>query len=302
MLEIVKNRILAPYTTLKIGGPAQFFCEPCGIGELQEALRFASGNDLRAVWFGGGSNLLIHDRGVDGVVIRLSRRFSQIIVEKDEVVAEAGCWLPSLMKFGCEKGVLDLSCCAGIPGTVGGAVFMNAGTKMGTISEKIRWVELMNAATGEQERRAHTEMDFGYRKSVLLEGNLIATRVGFRRDEGDGKAWWKEVREQIQWRKKSQPKGVRSAGCFFENPANRSAGELIDRAGLKGTRVGDAVVSAVHANFLVNEGHATCEDLLNLASKVRKSVFDSFDIKLRLEVKLLGFSEAELYAFDGDSG
>ena len=297
-LEIVRNRPLAPLTTLKIGGPAEFFCNPASIEELKEALSFASANNLSPVWFGGGSNLLIHDRGVGGLVIRLSRRFSQITVERDEIVVEAGCWLPSLMKFGCDKSVLDLSFCAGIPGTVGGAVYMNAGTKEGNVSDKVKWVSLMNPETLEELRCSSKEMGFGYRSSMLQEGKQIVTRVAFRRENGDGKAWWEKVKQNVRWRKDRQPKGVRTAGCFFENPPGLSAGELIDRAGLKGMHVGDAVVSPVHANFLVNRGHATSEDLFNLIHDVRKGVFEHCGLELSLEVRLLGFSDGELDVLD----
>jgi UDP-N-acetylmuramate dehydrogenase len=202
------------------------------------------------------------------------------------------------MKFGCDKSVLDLSFCAGIPGTVGGAVYINAGTKEGNVSDKVKWVDLMNPETEEEIRCSSEEMKFGYRSSMLQESKQILTRVAFRRQNGDGKAWWDKVKQNAYWRKERQPKGVRSAGCFFENPPGQSAGELIDRAGLKGMHVGDAVVSPAHGNFLVNRGHATSEDLFSLIQQVRQRVFEHSGLKLSLEVRLVGFSNDELGILD----
>jgi UDP-N-acetylmuramate dehydrogenase len=227
------------------------------------------------------------------LVLRLSNRFSNLVVENDLVVAEAGLSLSNLVKRSCERGLLDLSFCAGIPGTCGGAVYMNAGTKCGEISQKTAWVELLDPATGRLELRSSQEMGFAYRTSILQQTPLIVTRIGFQREEGDNKVWWEKVRAQIAHRRKQQPQGVRTSGSFFRNPPGRVAGLLIEQVGLKGTRIGDAMVSPVHANFFVNVGRATSDDFVRLIRLVRKRVFEEFGIRLTLEVCLLGFSEDE---------
>jgi len=291
--RLVRNQPLSGFTSLGIGGWAKHFCEPATTGELVEAVSHARVNDLPLVWFGGGSNILIHDNGISGLVLRLRRRFSNLVVEKDLVVAEAGLSLSRLANLTCKDGLLDLSFCAGIPGTCGGAVYMNAGTKNGEISEKVAWVELIDPATGRLEIRTSEEMGFAYRASILQQEPHIVSRVALCREEGDGKLWCEKMRAQMAERNKVQPRVAQTAGSFFRNPPGEIAGILIERAGLKGTRIGDALVSPVHGNFLVNVGHASSDHFVRLIKLIRKRVFEQSGVLLDLEVCLLGFSEDE---------
>ncbi|OEU48227.1 MAG: UDP-N-acetylenolpyruvoylglucosamine reductase [Desulfobacterales bacterium C00003060] len=292
-VKLTKNKPLAQYTTIGVGGAAEYFCQPCNLRELLEALSYAKAHDLPVVWLGGGSNILIHDRGISGLVLRLANRASNLVVKGDLVIAEAGSLLFELVKHACKGGFLDLSFCAGIPGTCGGAVYMNAGTSNGEISQKIAWVELLDPATGSLKVRSSQEMGFGYRTSILQQEPGIVTRVAFYCEEGDGKLWWEKARAQIARRKKLQPQRVRTAGSFFRNPPEQVAGVLIERAGLKGARIGDALVSTIHGNFLVNAGQASSDHFIQLIRLVRRSVFEKFGVRLELEVSLLGFSEKE---------
>ena len=290
---LVQNQPLSKFTTLGIGGCAGYFCEPGTIEQLLEVVSYARLNDLPLVWLGGGSNILIHDNGVSGLVVRIAKRFSNLVVEKDLVVAEAGLSLAQLVNRACKDGLLDLSFCAGIPGTCGGAVYMNAGTKNGEISQKVAWVELIDPVTGRLELRSELEMGFAYRTSILQQERNIVSRVAFYREEGDGKLWCEKARAQIAQRKKVQPRVVHTAGSFFRNPPGQIAGVLIERAGLKGTRIGDALVSPVHGNFLVNTGQASSDHFMQLIRLVRKQVFEEFGVRLELEVCLLGFSDED---------
>jgi UDP-N-acetylmuramate dehydrogenase len=290
---LIQNQTLSKFTSLRVGGAAEYFCEPCNVDQLLGAVSCAKLNKWPLVWLGGGTNVLIHDQGVPGLVLRLRGRFSNLVVKENFVIAEAGLSLPGLVKHTCQNGLLDLSFCAGIPGTCGGAVYMNAGTKNGEISQKVAWVELLNPATGDIESRSSQEMGFAYRSSILQKEHLIVMRVGFRREDNDSKIWWEKARAQIAGRRKRYPQGVRTAGSFFKNPPGAIAGILIERAGLKGTRVGDAMASTVHGNFLVNVGQATSNDFARLIKVVRQRVLEEFGIRLVLEVRLLGFSEDE---------
>jgi UDP-N-acetylmuramate dehydrogenase len=288
---VVHTQPLSQFTSLGVGGDAEHFCEPYNTEQLSQAIAYAKLNEWPLVWLGGGSNVLVHDRGIPGLVLRLANKFANIIVEDKLVIAEAGVSLPRLVKLICKSALLDISYCAGIPGTCGGAVYMNAGTKNGEISQKIAWVELLNPETGELEIRKPQQMEFAYRTSILYREPLIVTRVAFSREDGDGNLWWEKARSQVARRKQLQPQGVRNAGSFFRNPPGQVAGVLIERAGLKETQIGDAMVSLAHSNFLVNVSQATSDDFVRLIRLVRKRVFEEFGVRLALEVCLLGFSE-----------
>lgn len=290
---VQSQQLLSRYTTLGVGGPAKQFLEVTGCKELMDTVLPSRLNGQPVVWIGHGSNILVHDRGFSGLVVRLGHEFAKFEVAPTYLAVEAGASLARVVRFCCEQSLLDLSCCAGIPGSCGGAVYMNAGTKSGEISEKIAWIELLNPNMGNLECRSPQEMGFAYRTSILQQEPRIVTRVGFYREEGDGKLWWEKARAQIARRKKLQPQGVHNAGSFFRNPPGQIAGVLIEQANLKGTRVGDAMVSPVHGNFLVNVGHATSDDFVQLIRSVRKRVFEKFGVRLALEICLLGFSQDE---------
>lgn len=290
---IEKNVPLAGHTTLGVGGNAEYFCEPEGEGSLKEALGFALDKGLRIYCLGGGSNVLVSDGGIKGLVIKLGKGFEKISEENGLVAFGSGVPFPKLVEYMCKKGYADLSCCAGIPGTAGGAVYMNAGIKEGSVSLFVDSVEICDPFSGELKPVPSKKMGFAYRRSILQDKNDIVTRVFLKKGIGDGTSWWREACEVIKKRATQQPYGEKSAGCFFKNPPGESAGALIDKAGLKGMSVGGAAVSAKHANFLINTGNASAKDIFELAETVRKRVGDRFGVDLEFEVRLLGFDNGE---------
>ena len=289
-----KDVPLSQYTTLGVGGAATRYWEVADGHCLAEIVRRTRSDGSPVKCIGRGSNVLVHDRGVRGLLVRMADRFAAISVEPPYLIAQAGAALPSLLQHCCDHGLLDLSCCAGIPGSCGGAVCGNAGQGGRSIADKIAWVELWASETGAFHRRPAGEMGFQHRRSILQQDGLLVTRVAFRLERGDGKLWAKKAAESLARREGTHPRSVRSAGSFFRNPPGEAAGALIDRAGLKGARVGEAMVSPVHANFLVNRGRARSDDFFDLIRLVRRGVFENVGIWLELEVQLLGFTEDEV--------
>lgn len=275
------------HTTWRIGGPADFFVEPEGEKELSEVLDFAHHYRLPVTVIGNGSNLLVRDRGIRGVVIKIGKGFAKIKTEGNKITSGAGVNLSYLMKTALEAGIGGLEFIAGIPGSVGGAVVMNAGIKGITMSDVVENVLVMNN-TGQVIQYRAEELEFGYRTSKLKDAPLIVLEAGCRGSFCDSQIILFRVRENLNRRKQTQPYAQPSAGSVFKNPPGESAGYLIDQIGGKGMRVGEAAVSDVHANFIVNLGTATARDVLELISRIQELVSRQYGIKLALEVQVLG--------------
>ena len=281
--EIVRTDVtLAPYTWLKVGGPAQFLVEPRSEDELVEFVKFAGANDLAVRVLGGGSNLLVNDDGVPGAVVRLSHdSFQQVEVDGTTVRAGAGALLSHVVSQSVAAGLAGMESLVGIPGTVGGAIRGNAGSRAGEIGEVVVSVDVLTAA-GERFTRTEDELSFEYRSSSVNE--LVVLGASFRlREEPAGDI---AARMKQQWitRKAEQPYGYQSAGCVFKNPRGLSAGKLLDEAGLKGTRVGGAEVSDRHANFIVTEDGAKASDVRQLIELMAARVKDAHGVELETEV------------------
>jgi UDP-N-acetylmuramate dehydrogenase len=277
---------LASRSTWGIGGTAQWYAEPECLSDLGRVLSEAERQRMRVRVLGGGSNLLIRDDELPGLVLRLpSMQFGSIECDERYGLVRCGAAAPlsSLLRTAEENGFAGLEALAGIPGTVGGAVVMNAGTGAQTIGPLVRDIGVIDFA-GRYNRLTRTNLFFGYRMSNL--DNLVVTDVTLRMGRDDPEAIRRRSRDALAYKKKTQPLGERSAGCVFRNPPRRSAGELIDKAGCKGLRQGDAEVSTVHANFIINRGGATWRDTLRLIEVVRLAVQERFGIPLELEVKL----------------
>jgi UDP-N-acetylmuramate dehydrogenase len=267
----VKNEIpLAPLTTMKVGGPAEYLVEPRDEDELARVLRVARECEVPVRVLGSGANLLIRDEGVRGAVIRLSR-----LAQRDGLHIQAGYNLTRLVKETVSEGLAGLEVVAGVPATLGGAVRMNAGGRHGETSDCIRYVDIVTPE-GERRRLMKKDAGFRYRGNGLGEAIVVAAGFELRPDP--------EVRERydaiLADKKKSQPLGTHNAGCMFKNPPGGSAGRIIDQCGLKGERVGGAHVSRKHANFIVNDGSATASDVLALVERIRSRV----PVPLELEV------------------
>ena len=287
---------LADLTTFGLGGPAEVLAEPESLEELTRLMRFIRAQDIHWFILGGGSNLLIRDGGVPGVVIRLGQGFARINtdVREDHVVLDVGAAAPTaqLVSLCRREGYAGLECLAGIPGWVGGALAMNAGTNEGRIMDRVARITLLNR-DAEVESIPRDNLKADYRTLELTEGSIILG-VELRLSMGTPEAVESKVRESLTRRSASQPKGVKSAGCIFKNPSGDFAGRLIDEAGLKGKSVGRAWVSEDHANFIVHRGKATADQVLRLIDRVRQTVSDKYHVELEAEIRIVGVDREEV--------
>lgn len=291
--EIQEEVPLGPLTTIGVGGKAEFYFEPYRIEDLVfvKQLECKSGLPLHII--GGGSNLIIDDKGLKGIVvstvllkgIEISRQGVQI-----QIIADTGVQLKRLVGLSLEEGFTGIEFAVGIPGTLGGAVFGNAGVRDNAISDLVSWVETINHE-GVVTRRNRDQIDWRYRYSALSQERCCISRCCLNLTASSRQDVWDLSRKF--WKKRvHQPYGFKSAGCMFKNPDGDSAGRLLEVARCKGLRKGDAQVSHFHANFIVNLGNATFLDILGLIQECRRRVKDSFGIDLSLEVDIL--SDAEL--------
>jgi len=292
--EQLANEPMSKHTSYGIGGPADLLAYPVDQQDLLVLLRAAKAKQLPVVVLGGGTNLLVRDGGLRGVVISL-KRMQKIAVEREYrsiggsfvvVSAEAGTLFSKLLSFTAEEGLTGLEFAAGIPGTVGGAICMNAGTAGGETGDVIESVTLLSP-DGTLVSRNREEMGFGYRTASIPEGHLVLeARLALRRDDKEKvKA---HIKELLDTRKQRQPWGSPNAGSVFKNPMEESAGKLIEAAGLKGKKVGGAQVSDKHANFIVNLGKATAADVIKLMEIVKQTVLDVHGVRLEPEIKIIG--------------
>jgi UDP-N-acetylmuramate dehydrogenase len=288
---------LAPLTTFKVGGPADWFLEVRKGSELRRAVVLAREAGMAVTILGGGSNVLVADQGVRGLVLRVHG--GEVVRPSDtKIRADAGVTINGLVRWTLTRGLGGIEAWAGTPGTVGGAVFGNAHFKGRLISELLECVTLVTTAGAIADVPAD-EMEFGYDYSRLHRTREVVVSADFRVAAGDQIALRRVARESLAFRKRTQPLESASAGCIFQNPAPArdrvpegiplSAGALVDRAGLKGWREGHARVSTTHGNFIVNEGGATAGEIRSLIERCKREVRDRFGVELREEIVLLGF-------------
>ncbi|MEJ2034449.1 MAG: UDP-N-acetylmuramate dehydrogenase [Deltaproteobacteria bacterium] len=285
---------LARYTTPRVGGPAAALIEPSTLSELTSLLKGLRSKGLPWRVIGRGSNVLVADEGLPEVVIVLGPSLAAIghVEQEGEerlVQAEAGCSLPRLVSWCTAAGLSGLEFAVGIPGSVGGAIVMNAGAWGREICEALHALVVVDEA-GEARTLPATAETFEYRRWEHEEGVIVAAGI-FKLQTGSPEAIEKRCRAHLQARRERQPLGLPSAGSFFKNPPEMAAGRLIEEAGLKGLQVGGAMVSERHANFLVNVGGATARDFYQLMCIVQERVEDRTGIRLEPEVHLLGFQE-----------
>jgi len=275
---------LARHTSLRIGGPADYFVIPASVDDILETLDFVRDRGLPWIVLGNGTNVLFPDEGYRGVIIKLGPSLGRIEISGDRVRAQAGASLAALISQVRAQGGRDFDFLVGIPGSVGGALVMNAGIPEGTISDVVTQVGALTF-DGKFITLKAEECRFGYRASRFQEERLIVIEGEFAL--GRGKAW--DGEELLRRRKERQPLGVPSPGCVFRNPVgvNATAGQLLDWAGLKGLRVGGARISPKHANFIVNEGGATSRDVLQLIDIARSVVLKYWGVELKLELAVV---------------
>jgi UDP-N-acetylmuramate dehydrogenase len=292
--QLMANVPLAPYTTFKVGGPAEWLLETRSAHDVIDALRIARRCGVSLTVLGGGSNVLIGDRGVPGLVIR--PRGGQIEqVDGERVRADAPTTINGLVRWTIHRGIAGLEAWAGTPGTVGGAIYGNAhfgGRLIGDLVDSARLTD----RDGSMRDLSRGEMEFGYDRSRLQRSGEVLLSAVFRVSTGEPTALRDIARQSLAYRKRTQPLETPSAGCIFQNPDRSempadipaSAGALVDRAGLKGEARGGARVSEAHGNFIVNEGKATAADIRSLIDVCRSRVRERFGVTLREEIVYLG--------------
>jgi UDP-N-acetylmuramate dehydrogenase len=296
--RVRQNAPLAPLTTFKVGGPADWLVEARTADEVRRVLAIARAFGQPVTPLGGGSNVLIADAGLRGVVIRIHGGGVEQI-EVGRIQADAGMTINGLVRWTVGHGVSGLEAWAGTPGTVGGAIYGNAHFRGRLISELIERVALATSS-GDVADVPAAEMEFGYDYSRLHRTREIVIAAVFRVGTGDPQALRATARASLAFRKRTQPLESASAGCIFQNPdplqdtvpdgIPPSAGALVDRAGLKDARSGPARVSPTHANFIVNDGGASAADIRALIARCKQEVGDRFSVALREEIVYLGFS------------
>lgn len=285
--QVRANEPMRLHTSWRIGGPADIFVEPAGVAELRRLVSWVNTRGLPVVFIGNGSNLLVRDGGIRGVVVKIGRPLGGIRVQGTVVAVGAGTKLAHLAAVTRDAGIGGFEFTVGIPGTVGGAVLMNAGAHGAAMDELVQEVTVMDAR-GELERRPAEALGFGYRTSNLKESSLIAVEVVCRGVSRDFAGIRADMERNLARRRATQPLSFPSAGSVFKNPPGQAAGWLIEQAGCKGMREGDAQVSTVHANFIVNLRKATARDVQTLIRRVQQLVYDRFGVDLTLEVQVLG--------------
>ena len=281
---------LAPFTWYKIGGPAKYFVKPRSLEALQEAARRCSENGIPIHVLGLGANLLVSDAGVDGAVFRLSEEcWQNLQIEGNRLSVGAGFDMQKLVLRTAREGLAGIECLAGIPGTVGGGIRMNAGGKFGDIGPSVLTVTVMDPQ-GTVFERTKEDLVFEYRKTNIVAPFILGAKLEL--EEEDPETLATRTKEYWMYKRNTQPLNSKNSGCMFKNPRGPggmlSAGALIDQTGLKGLRVGGAEVSEKHANFIVAHPGATSDDILKLVKIIQERVAEKHQIQLESEVRIWG--------------
>ena len=289
--HILKDEPMSAHTTFRIGGPADYFVVPEDAASLGRGVALCRAEGVDYFITGNGSNLLVGDGGYRGVVFHICHTMDDVAYEEKgtELLVEAGAgvMLSSLARQVSSKGYTGFEYATGIPGTLGGGVTMNAGAYGGEISDNLLWAELMDE-TGAVLRLERDRLKLSYRHSVMMEQALVVLRAGFSFTKGDAMAITEKVAELSRSRKEKQPLEYPSAGSTFKRPEGYFAGKLIQDCGLKGFRVGDAMVSEKHSGFVINVGHATAADVMTLIRHVQQEVDRQFCVRIEPEVRMIG--------------
>ncbi len=285
--KVIFNVPMAEYTSLKIGGPADVMAFPQDEGDLKDLIAFAESKGFPFFILGAGTNLLVRDGGIRGIIINMCEGFKEALWQDDgKAVAGAGMKLSDLLTQCKDKGLSGLEFAAGIPGTIGGAVTMNAGAYGGEMKDVVEGVEVIGRK-GQKTFIPANEIGFAYRRTELPKGAIvIRAHMGFKKAEPE------EIKEKIKgFRERRKTAGsvtFPNAGSIFKNPEGNFAGKLIEEAGLKGERAGEAEVSEAHANYIVNKGRARAKDVLSLMALIRDRVYSRTGVVLEPEIKVVG--------------
>ncbi|AFS79033.1 UDP-N-acetylenolpyruvoylglucosamine reductase MurB [Gottschalkia acidurici 9a] len=285
--NILIDEPMKKHTSFKIGGPVDFLITPGNMDEVYKSVKLCRDNNIDYMIIGNGSNLLVKDGGIRGVVIKIADKLNNIVIDEDRMIVEAGALLSTISKTALKNSLAGLEFASGIPGTIGGAMTMNAGAyggEMKDITEKVKCID----RHGDIIELNNEEMNFGYRKSRVEEENLIVLEVEIKLRKSNYEDVKMHMDELNKKRTTKQPLNLPSGGSTFKRPTGYFAAKLIEDCGLKGVTHGGAQVSDKHAGFIVNIDKATSKDVLNLIETVKKVVRDKFKVDLETEVKIVG--------------
>ncbi len=282
--KVTENEPMKKHTTFRIGGPARYFAEPSGKEELIDLLKVAKKYNIKPFIFGRGSNLLVSDAGIDTLVISLSERFSDIKVEGNKIYADAGAALSSISQAALKESLSGFSFASGIPGSLGGAIYMNAGAYGGEMKDVVVKSFYIDEEFNVKEC---TEHEFSYRRSFYTDKDYIIIGAEILLKPGKAEEIREEMNSLAKRRREKQPVTYPSAGSVFKRPEGHFAGALIENANLKGKKIGGAEVSTLHAGFIINTGDATCNDVEELITYIRTTVYEKSGVMLEPEIKII---------------
>ncbi|ART76259.1 UDP-N-acetylmuramate dehydrogenase [Sutcliffiella horikoshii] len=286
--KVLPNEPLANHTTMKIGGPADVLVEPKSLEKLQETMETINKYKVKWTAIGRGSNLLVSDLGIEGVVIKLGNGMDHLELEGEEVHVGGGYSLIKLVTIISKKGLTGLEFAGGIPGSVGGAVYMNAGAHGSDMSKVLKKAHIL-FEDGKMEWLTADELNFSYRTSILQkERPGICLEAVLNVEQGNREEVVAQLQKNKDYRRDTQPFSYPCAGSIFRNPLPDYAGQLIEKAGLKGHKIGGAKVSDMHANFIVNDDGAKAQDVLDLIEYIKETILEKYNIQLETEVEIIG--------------
>jgi UDP-N-acetylmuramate dehydrogenase len=285
--EVFFNEPMSKHTSFKIGGPAEIFVKPFNTDDLVATLRWAKSNKVPVFVMGNGTNIIVSDSGIEGVVVKISDSFSQIAFNGNEVLAQAGVSLQHFLEESMQRNLGGMEFAWGIPGAIGGSITMNAGSNSHFVSTRVRYVNVADY-NANIFRLNHDDLKFDYRYSRIQDENLILLDALFDLETKNFNDIDKERENNLKTRKEKQPINYPCAGSVFKNPPTTYAGKVLEEAGCKGLRIGDAQISDLHANFIINLGNANANDIVSLIREAQQRVYKLKDLILELEIKLVG--------------
>lgn len=285
--KIYKNEDMKKHTSFKIGGLADIFIIPSNVDELCNLVCYAKNNRINTTIIGNGSNILVSDKGIRGITIKLSGSLTNVFIDEEYIKSDCGVLLSRLSGIALKNSLSGLEFAAGIPGTVGGAIYMNAGAYGGEMKDIV--IETTYLSPNLEIKKVEgMEHNFSYRHSVFCENGGIILSTKLKLEKSDKILISEKIKELSQKRKEKQPLAMPSAGSVFKRPQGYFAGKLIEDCNLKGASVGGAMVSYKHSGFIVNTGNATADDVLKLIEKIKNEVYKKFNIMLESEIKFIG--------------
>lgn len=281
----IKDASMKDYCSFKCGGKAKMLCIPQNISELKDILNEVK--DENYFIMGNGTNTLVKDGGFNGTIIKIGDSFNSIEVNDTKLIVGSGALLSTVSKKACENSLTGLEFACGIPGSVGGAVYINAGAYGGEMKDIVESIEVLTL-DGNIKRYTNKELDFDYRYSKLKETKDIVLKVTLNLSKGNKEDIKNKMKELMKKRNEKQPINYPSAGSVFKRPEGYFAGKLIEDANLKGFSIGDAMVSTLHAGFIINKGKCRSTDVINLIEKVKETVYEKFKVSLEEEIIIIG--------------